>query len=142
MKVFWSFSADKKAIKKLILQDVDLNVMDQNGRTPIFIACKSGHADFVELLANNGADVNHHDNRGFTPISVAVQNCKICLDATTYLHENDEMNFLAFSGRKNVVEALVKNGADINAKNDLGMNALHIAVNMGEFKPVQSALFG
>lgn len=39
----WKFiSGDVKLIKQLISQNVELNVPDRNGRTPIFTACKEG----------------------------------------------------------------------------------------------------
>lgn len=32
----------------------------------------------------------------------------------------------------NIVEALARNGANINIQNDLGQSVLHVAVNMGK----------
>lgn len=38
------------------------------------ISIVQGHADVVKLLTNNDANVNHQDNRGLTPLFIAVQN--------------------------------------------------------------------
>lgn len=95
--IVFLFLGDRDLIKKLILQDVDLNVTDKNGQTPIFAACRKGvvafihlyfkfsrfyvffwnlkgHAGIVELLARNDADINHQDIYGNSPISIATQN--------------------------------------------------------------------
>lgn len=42
------------------------------------------------------------------------------------------LNSAHFSDKKKVLKTLVKTGANINAKNDQGQTALHIAVNRGE----------
>jgi len=67
-------------IEYLVKLDADVNVRDNNGYTPIFIAvqasqfesCTTGHIERIECLAKLGADVNARDNKGRTPIFHAV----------------------------------------------------------------------
>lgn len=47
--IVFLFLGDRDLIKKLILQDVDLNVTDKNGQTPIFAACRKGVVAFIHL---------------------------------------------------------------------------------------------
>lgn len=42
------------------------------------------------------------------------------------------LNSAHFSDKKKVLKTLAKTGANINAKNDQGQTALHVAVNRGE----------
>jgi ankyrin repeat protein len=72
-------------------------------------AAGRGHKEIVELLIDEGADVNAKDKRGTTP-----------------LHEA--------AGRghnKDVAELLIAKGADVNAKDDNGWTPLHHAVPDG-----------
>lgn len=49
--------------------NIDLNVMDNTKRTPLFLACQFSHHRIVgKLLAKPGIDVNVTDNHGETPI--------------------------------------------------------------------------
>lgn len=45
-----------------------LEARDAQGRTPLHIAVLSGHAEIVELLIEQGADVNARDLWGNTPL--------------------------------------------------------------------------
>lgn len=53
------------------------------------------------------------------------------------------LNSANFSDKKKVLKTLAKSGADINAKNDQGQTALHVAVNKGEnaMKCIDCAVF-
>jgi hypothetical protein len=52
--------------------DIDYQMKTNHG-TAILFAAKAGRADIVELLLRNGADANLRDNRGRTPLSVALE---------------------------------------------------------------------
>lgn len=45
----------------------------KNQITPLYWAAKRGHKDIVELLINNGANVNPRTKRGKTPLSAAIK---------------------------------------------------------------------
>jgi len=71
-------------------------------------AAHCGRKDVVELLLNNGADVNAKSNDGWSALTYAARN-----------------------GRKDVVELLLNAGTDINAKDNYGWSALMYAVAYG-----------
>ena len=57
-----SINGYKNKIELLIDSGVDVNIQDNNGRTPLMWASWNGHLDVVNLLLINGADINIIDN--------------------------------------------------------------------------------
>ena len=56
---------------------------DEEGTSPLFIACREGHADAVQLCHEHGAEVNKAKQDGWTPLCVACLNG--CADAVRLL---------------------------------------------------------
>jgi len=50
---------------------VDINEADENGYTPLHLACDRGHAEVVKLLLDRGADVNKKDSDDLSPLELA-----------------------------------------------------------------------
>ena len=83
-----------EAIKQHLAAGTDLNAKDVvAGWTPLNYAVMSGEKEAVEVLIDNGADVNVKDKYGSTPLH----------DASLGKHNE-------------VVELLISKGADVNAK--------------------------
>ena len=79
------------------------------GSAAIHKAAEGGHSSWVEaLLKGDPALVFSRDDAGWTPLHSA-----------------------AVSGQKNVVELLLANKADVNAKNSDGKQPLHLAAESG-----------
>ena len=55
----------------LIAKGADVNIKDNNGRTPLHVACLLGHKDAVELLIAKSADISVKDNKEQTALSLA-----------------------------------------------------------------------
>ena len=70
--------------------------------TFIKLASSSGHLETVELLINNGADINDSTNYRFTP-----------------LHEASRHGF------RDIVELLIIKGANINYQANIKITPLH-----------------
>ncbi|CAJ1099218.1 E3 ubiquitin-protein ligase MIB2-like isoform X1 [Octopus vulgaris] len=67
----WSYS--------FALGCVKVNPRDEDGQTPLHLACFWGHLHTVGLLlGHNGIDANVVDNDGDTPLHVAVRRCTYC----------------------------------------------------------------
>ena len=50
---------------------------DNDGMTPLHIACQNGHTRIAELLLDRGADINHKNTEGSTPLNLAIKaGCK------------------------------------------------------------------
>ena len=86
------------------------NARDENGRTLLHVAVAAGAVDSALWLADNRiANVNQADNQGETPLMRA-----------------------ASLGQVDVIETLVRQGADIHAKARTGGTALHYAYDGGK----------
>ncbi|EXJ82734.1 hypothetical protein A1O3_06549 [Capronia epimyces CBS 606.96] len=94
----------------------DLNQPDSLGRTALIYACAFGHTKIVQILLDNGADVNAQGEDG---ISLQA--------ASAYGHEE-------------IVQILVDNGADVNAQGGYFKNALQAASAEGHERIVQILL--
>lgn len=92
-------------INDLIKAGININLQNKYGTTPLSNAVFFDNAKIVELLINNGADVNLAKTNGMTPLMVACKDNK----ATS------------------IVDLLIKAKADIKAKNENGDTAMDIA---------------
>jgi Ankyrin repeats (3 copies) len=70
---------------------VDIEVRDEDGRTPLMIACAYGHEDVVKMLLELGAEVNCQDRSGGTPLIHAVVNNRTLI-ARMLLHFGVNVN--------------------------------------------------
>lgn len=60
------------AVQKILkLDPTCVDIADNEGRTPLHIACALGNAEIVEMLLNAGANINARDNAGNTPAHYA-----------------------------------------------------------------------
>ena len=113
------------------------DVSYSGGETPLFLASKYGHLEVVKFLHENGANVFAEDVNRDSPIEIAV---KDSLEIFQYLHEIAGVTILyqtplylaAKYGQLEIVQYLVKNGAEVNARQN-GQNdrytALHAAAS-------------
>ncbi len=76
-----------------------------SGESELHTAALLGEIDEVKQLLANGADINHKNSSGSTPLCMAVP-----------------------PGNKEVAEFLIANGADLNVKDNKGYTPLHLAV--------------
>lgn len=87
-----------------------VNEYAQDGFTPLQLACFFGHQEMALWLIEQGADINAaaKNKQGVAPIHATAAN-----------------------GNLTVVEALLKKGAAVNARQEGGFTALHEAANSG-----------
>ncbi len=92
-------SADNLAIATALLDaGARIDPRDEDGKTPLALAADLVHGEMVELLVVRGADVDTKDRAGFTPLITA-----------TRWGEGE-------AAIREVVEALIAGGADVNAR--------------------------
>lgn len=120
-----------EAVKLLVNYGAKINVKGAYGRTPLIYAA-SESPEMVQFLIDHGADIkatnNSKENALFELISDEDPNTEIAqilIDSGIDIHlVNDyhgtALHWAAFCGRKNIIELLLKNGADINQKNKRG----------------------
>lgn len=52
-------------------QDLDVNLTQEGGKTPLHWAAEKGNGTIVRLLLDNGADINAQTDDGNSPLSLA-----------------------------------------------------------------------
>ena len=104
-------------IHMLVDHGADVNAIDRNDHTALFLSAMNGHGDCVEALLEHGAHVDHRQkHNGHTSLHAAAEN-----------------------GHSDVVEALLEHGADVTltATSD-GRTALELAKRNGRRKIVRT----
>ena len=100
-------------IHMLVDHGANVNDIDANDHTALFLSAMNGHADCVEALLEHGAFVDHRQPfNGHTSLHAAAEN-----------------------GHTGVVEALLEYGADVTLlTTDTGRTALELATRNGRRK--------
>jgi len=106
------------SVKRLLsIRNINVNVKDVYGWTPLHCAAANGHVEITRLLLQNGADVNAKGDYGRTPL-----------------------HWAAMNGHVNILHLLVENGANLEAQNNTGHRALHGAANYGHLPIIQELI--
>lgn len=133
-----------KIVEKLISNDFDVNVTDNEGKTALFIACEKGFTKIVSMLLDNNADIYKVDSDGRTPLHASFysgNNCTVKL----LIQKEADVNMLDVgletplhkACRKGYVESiltLLEKGADINKINKAKCTPAHLANTEGKIK--------
>ncbi|KAL8773658.1 MAG: hypothetical protein Q9209_001424 [Squamulea sp. 1 TL-2023] len=134
------------AVRLLLDQRVDINLSSADGCRAIQIAAQKGHIDLLQLLIQSGAEVDYEDVKQWSPLCYASfyghkavaqlllqhgANARIDSRDGTPLHLCAERAYL------DIADLLLKSGADPNARDEIGVTPLHIAI--GEIDSPESA---
>ena len=128
--------------------NIDVNLKDAVGRTPVRIAAEKGDIQTVMFLIENGADVNTTDTNGNTPL-IFIVNKTGNLEITKHLIEKGAavntqnqtgetaLMYAAWRGYTDIVEFLLENRANTTLKNGHGQTALTLAESKGHSEIVK-----
>lgn len=122
-----------------------LAVQDKDGWAALQWAAQRGHEALAELVLSKGADVNAKDNFfGQSAFYLAVKNRRVGFIGILLSNGADTnsdresrqtaLNWAARDGRADVVELLLKGGADVDLKDGVlvyGATPLHLAASNG-----------
>ncbi len=116
---------DLDLVDKYIQNGGNINITDEEeGKTLLMMAAKSGHLDMMKLLVNNGADLHFQNLQGATALMLACQ-----------------------YGQKEAVEFLINKKANLDLRDGEGSTALMIAVrrhinksNEGKMRPITRSI--
>ncbi|WP_297300001.1 ankyrin repeat domain-containing protein [uncultured Brachyspira sp.] len=131
---------DMKALEKLIKDDTDLN-KQYDKITPLGLAAARNDKEMVKFLVEKGADINLEDGYGYTPLIIAMKYRNIGL-VKDIIDLKPDLNAICSATGDTPLTYLVrevwfgtdacyymiKNGADVNKKNDNGDTPLIVAV--------------
>jgi ankyrin repeat protein len=130
-----SFHQEELEIPKLLLENgANPNIQDWDGNTPLFYITGD---EITKLLLEYGANPNIRNNDGKTAIMVNGTNVKTLCNygADPNLQDNNGNTALHHQGwHKNTTKELLKCGADITIKNNLGKNPYDKSKNYPDTK--------
>ncbi|KIH88116.1 hypothetical protein SPBR_06333 [Sporothrix brasiliensis 5110] len=129
-------------VRCLLLHKADPNVTDGTNLTPLALAVLSGHADTVQILLENRADVSWVGpaTRGILASAAMSRNCEQEVRVVQLLlkhrasvnaldgSKHTALHWAAQRGHINILEVLLTHdGIDVTMTGDRDMNALHSA---------------
>ncbi|KAJ3117788.1 hypothetical protein HDU96_005569 [Phlyctochytrium bullatum] len=117
-----SGSRDDDLIKLLVSADAPVNVTDSKGRTPLHCALQKQFTSAAMILLQGGADPNHQCHAGNTPLHVLGKKCR----RDRHVEQ--------------VLEKMLRSGADPNVGDAKGCTALHLFAFGGDCKLIQMLL--
>ncbi|GFW41345.1 ankyrin-3 [Trichonephila clavipes] len=129
-------------LNTLLERNADVNRKCLDHFTPLHCAVESGNLEIVKYLIEKKADVDASDRSGSTPLYYAIRNCDGAVlslqQGSTENTVTDDQNFISTASvvcaRKeylDMVKFLIKNGANVNKKDNDGRTPLHLAVETG-----------
>jgi len=103
---FCVFHNHEKILKLLLARNVDVNLADAQGQTPLIVASYAGHVTIVDILLENGALVNVKTLSGYTSLMRAAEKNHV-----------------------EIMQKLISAGADVDAETRNKKTALQFAIS-------------
>jgi len=144
------------ALQTVLLENkdnmADVNQVDADGQSPLYVAAQNGRIEVVKILLKKGADVQKTSMFGYSPLMVAVkeghikvvqallENKVVLADIYQTTTGYSPLFIAAEYGYEKIVEALLQKGANVNQANALGLSPLYVAAQNGHFNIVMALL--
>nr|XP_034321422.1 uncharacterized protein LOC109619991 isoform X3 [Crassostrea gigas] len=137
-------------VRILLDNGADVNLCSNCGKSPLYLACQSGHENTVRLLLLNRANINLCDDNRSSPLQVACvygydNIAKLLLRNGADINscDNDGNSILlsaCVSRYESIVQFLINNGADIDLCNNIGISPIFEACKLGQIGIVELLL--
>lgn len=136
-------------------ENIDLNISNIRGNTPLLHAIDSGNSAIVRILISKGANISIPDNQGFTSLHKAILNGNLEIIRILLNHENysDILNSTSteqkltplhqasFHGKISAMKLLLKTtGINISPKTSNNSTPLHMAALKNHSKAIELLL--
>eukprot|EP00210_Caulerpa_lentillifera_P005662 g5415.t1 len=148
-ELFKAVEAGDSSLVESLLADgeVDIEVVNRRGFTPLILAALNGDLVLVRLLIDFKAQIDAQTNAGYTALHVAA--ARGHLDVLQYLIKHGAnlrlkakrgetpLLFATLYGQRPSVHFLLQNGATLNSTTNAGFNVLHLAALYGHLSIVE-----
>ena len=135
----------------LLMHNAKPNIKNNNGDTPLMLACKMGKENFIKLFLKFNVDINDKNNFGETALHMALLNgnleiIKLLINDKTDLFQLTDSNrsiahYAVKSGKINVLKYVIeKCNTNVNETDGLGNTLLHYACQVNSFDIVDYLL--
>ena len=137
-------------VSSLLDSGADIDARDAYGDMPLHIAVKNATARTIKALIEAGADVDAEGAYGLRPIHLVAQlkkvsgviealdGCDIEARVNTANGNFTPLMIAASNGNTKALNKLIKKGADVNAKDELGYTALAFAARWPRHRMLES----
>lgn len=144
-------NGNKDIVSSLLNKGADINIKTSEGMTLLHEAAALGNKEFIALLISKGAVVDQLSGGGESPLVTAIGYDKVeAVEALLAGGANVDLKILkdhltalmiaSSKGNKAIIEALIKKGANINAKDDDGVTPIFFAITSGKPEVVKFLL--
>ncbi|ORY49280.1 hypothetical protein LY90DRAFT_457116, partial [Neocallimastix californiae] len=113
-----------KEIRQLLKNNIDVNIKNEYGDSPLTIACEKRNFEIIKYLIKKGAKINVTNSTGSSPLNILCkEKSKDILEITL-----------------EIIDYLLKKGAEINYKDENGLTPLLIACYFNNKKVLKMLL--
>lgn len=134
-----------QAVEKILGLGADPRQVNAVGRDALISAASKGYEDVARMLLNRGADATIKDTEGWGALSIAAYHghagvVSLLSANATPAELDDALLVSSFSGDTGVINALLGQGANINARSPESKTPLMIAASTGKLDAVRVLL--
>ncbi|BAO99793.1 ankyrin repeat domain-containing protein [Wolbachia endosymbiont of Cimex lectularius] len=125
-----AISNAKDVAEFLVDNGADVDARDNIDWTPLHTAAFFDAEDVAELLISKGANIRARNNKNKAPFEIAQGEVVTFLAVAKGNSGNTLLHYAAKEGNLDLIELLIKEGADINARNNDNKTPFKLALDL------------
>ena len=144
-KIYLLNNGNQEILQFITNQGLNINEMDEDGRTALHNASCKGNSSSVKMLLENGVTIQSVDKKGQTPMTSAITNnhvdiVSLLLDKSEAPKDSVLIHAAVISGHCEMVRLFLNKGANIDYQDNDGSTPLVLAIKMGHIEIVELLL--